>query len=183
MEEYAWLCSHQKLDVWLRKVEELEDRRSVAPSTTTICYSAATHGTDRWIYIADYFQAFKLLRIYIAGNFEASNHCWIYIACVVQASFAISHTERVSLPKSISLHFRCYLKMSCPGRDTTRQKTVSQPCPVSVSRLNCTRIINCEKYSCLDLIFYSYFGNKHCWEFQIRILYSNFVNKHCLIFF
>ncbi|KAI3451793.1 hypothetical protein Pfo_008458 [Paulownia fortunei] len=40
-------------------------------------------------------------------------------------------TERVSLPKSISVRSRGYLKMTRPVRDTTRQKTVSQPSPAS----------------------------------------------------
>ncbi|XP_011100111.1 zinc finger CCCH domain-containing protein 14 [Sesamum indicum] len=41
------------------------------------------------------------------------------------------NTERVSLPKSISVRSRGYLKMTRPGRDTSRHKTVSEPCPAS----------------------------------------------------
>ncbi|KAL2241419.1 UNVERIFIED_CONTAM: Zinc finger CCCH domain-containing protein 39 [Sesamum indicum] len=46
------------------------------------------------------------------------------------------NTERVSLPKSISVRSRGYLKMTRPGRDTSRHKTVSEPCPASVSQLD-----------------------------------------------
>ncbi|KAK6125222.1 hypothetical protein DH2020_041036 [Rehmannia glutinosa] len=41
------------------------------------------------------------------------------------------NTERVSLPKSISVRSRGYLKMIRPSRETTRQGTVNQPCPAS----------------------------------------------------
>ncbi|PIN09976.1 hypothetical protein CDL12_17434 [Handroanthus impetiginosus] len=41
------------------------------------------------------------------------------------------NTDRVKLPKSISVRSRGYLKMNRPGRDTTRQKAVSQPSPAS----------------------------------------------------
>lgn len=51
-------------------------------------------------------------------------------------------TERVSLPKSISVRSRGYLKMSRPVRDKTRQKTVSQPSPASVSQLNYCKSIS-----------------------------------------
>lgn len=44
-------------------------------------------------------------------------------------------TERVSLPKSIAVRSSGYLKMNRPGQETTRQKSVGQSSPESVSLL------------------------------------------------
>lgn len=51
--------------------------------------------------------------------------------------FERRNPERVALPKSISVRSKGYLKMmNRSGRETTLQKTVSQPSPPSVSQLD-----------------------------------------------